>query len=429
MGDRAMRYCPYCGAEIDRRMRFCPSCGNKNVATRPCKNRAGWWILLAFLFIIFAFVGAFWLFGFPSSLQAITDIIPELPKGSQKGTVAFSDDTNAIQQASKSVVMLNCYDKDGKLFATGSAFAAIEDGIFITNYHVISGDAYRITAQSESGNSFSVQYVAAYSEQDDIAILRTSTDTGVNVLPLGSSDKMEKGEKVTAIGSPLGLINTISTGVFSAAIIDEGARFLQFSAAISQGSSGGALFNEQGEVIGITSASFIDGQNLNLAIPIEKAIELWNHHIPEREMRITDYYNQWDHIKTYSVEDVLSHGGELIGKDIYVEGYISSIDYGARNGERILDGTLYLVSLPSDILGYVFLEGAEWDYSNNNRQAQETMRSFNLACFPILSINRNEVGAFSPGDYVKVCCRITRFEASPTGGYWVGSRYISISEA
>ena len=186
----------------------------------------------------------------------------------------FSDDPKAIQVASNSVIMLSCYDKNGELYATGSAFAAFEDGIFVTNYHVIEEGIYSIRAAMESGLEFTIPYVVAYDAEKDLAILRTEAKTGLEPLPIGSSADLERGEKVIAIGSPLGLINTLSIGLYSGTLKDE-QTFLQFSAAISHGSSGGALFNNKGEVVGITSASFTEGQNLNLAIPIEDAVDLW----------------------------------------------------------------------------------------------------------------------------------------------------------
>ena len=201
---------------------------------------------------------------FPSSYAAADNSVP------------FSDDPKAIQVASNSVIMLSCYDKDGNLYATGSAFAAFEEGVFLTNFHVLENGIYSIRAAMESGLEFTIPYVVAYDVEKDLAILRTEAKTGLEPLPIGSSTALERGEKVIAIGSPLGLINTLSIGLNSGTIKDENDQvFLQFSAPISHGSSGGALFNNRGEVVGITSASFTEGQNLNLAIPIEAAVNLW----------------------------------------------------------------------------------------------------------------------------------------------------------
>lgn len=235
---------------------------------------------------------------------------------------SFSDDPKAIQVASNSVIMLSCYDKDGNLYATGSAFAAFEGGVFVTNCHVIEKEVYAIRAKMETGLEFSINSVVAYDAEKDLAILRTEAKTGLDPLPLGSSAALERGEKVIAIGSPLGLINTLSIGLYSGALKDERI-FLQFSAAISHGSSGGALFNNKGEVIGITSASYTEGQNLNLAIPIEDAVELWENCEKDNELSIADFYEEWEHIKEYSVSYILSHQSEFSsGMVIRTEGYV-----------------------------------------------------------------------------------------------------------
>ena len=103
-----------------------------------------------------------------------------------------------------------------------------------------------------------------------IAILITETPHNLPLLELGSSKNLLKGEKVVAIGSPDGLINTVSDGVFSR--YDESG-FLQMTATIWHGSSGGALLNDEGLVIGVTTAGLEAG--INFATPIEYAEKLY----------------------------------------------------------------------------------------------------------------------------------------------------------
>ena len=262
---------------------------------------------------------------------------------------SFSDDPKAIQVASNSVIMLSCYDKDGNLYATGSAFAAFEEGVFITNCHVIKDEVYSIKAQMETGLEFKISSVVSYDEERDLAILRTEAKTGLEPLPLGSTAALERAEKVIAIGSPLGLINTISIGLYSGTIKNENEQsFLQFSAPISHGSSGGALFNDKGEVVGITSASFTEGQNLNLAIPIEDAVELWEKRDNSEELSIPDFYELWDHIPSYSVSYILSHKREFSsGMIINTGGYVfynpSSFDPSSQTKRDY-----WLVETPED---------------------------------------------------------------------------------
>ena len=130
----------------------------------------------------------------------------------------------------------------------------------------------------------------ATDEAKDIAILGTSTPHNLALLQPGNSDNLQKGEKVVAIGSPLGLQNSVSTGVFSGYVDENGINMLQFTASISSGSSGGALFSDAGEVLGITFASYEAGQNLNLAIPIEQAEYLYLNNNSVSRITIEEFY-------------------------------------------------------------------------------------------------------------------------------------------
>ena len=81
--------------------------------------------------------------------------------------------------------------------------------------------------------------------------------------------KLVRGQRVVAIGSPLGLFNSVSDGIISGFRAIEGVDMIQFTAPISNGSSGGAVLNMYGEVIGISTAGFDAGQNINLAVGYE----------------------------------------------------------------------------------------------------------------------------------------------------------------
>ena len=239
-------------------------------------------------------------------------------------TVAFSDDPEAIAAASQSVVKLNCYDKGGNLYATGSGFACFEDNIIVTNYHVIQDNVYSIKASAEDGTTFEITNVVATDKDRDIAILQTATPHNLTLLQPGNSGTLQKGEKVVAIGSPLGLLNSVSAGVFSGYTNEDGMDVLQFTASISSGSSGGALFNDAGEVLGITYASYEAGQNLNLAIPMTEVERVWNSRTNVRTSIETFYYKQ---TPTYSVDFVLQNYKNLSYREFYIEGWVSVYSY------------------------------------------------------------------------------------------------------
>jgi len=183
------------------------------------------------------------------------------------------DPTEKIAMKSESVFLLNIFDEEDELIGTGSGFLTINDTTIITNYHVIE-DAYSIEAISENNVIYNALRVLDYDIDKDIAILELDSHTELPPLKIDSSYKPQKGDKVIAIGSPLGLKNTVSNGIISTFIQENGIDYIQFTAPISRGSSGGPLFNINGTVIGITSATFVDAQNINLAIPIEYVTSL-----------------------------------------------------------------------------------------------------------------------------------------------------------
>ena len=166
------------------------------------------------------------------------------------------------------VFYIEVYDKYGDCIKTGSGFFLDSSGTAVTNFHVISGAASAKITLSDSGKVCDVAGVYDWSEEEDWAVLKIS-GSGFPFLTVGSATTVVGGAEICAIGSPLGLQNTISQGIISNPNRKEGnMTYIQISAPISAGSSGGALLNKYGEVIGITSASYEEGQNLNLAIPM-----------------------------------------------------------------------------------------------------------------------------------------------------------------
>ena len=179
------------------------------------------------------------------------------------------------ERVSPSVFYVEVYDSSNKILGSGSGFFISSNGVAVTNYHVIEDTAgAKIT--TISGEKYNVSDIIAFDKDLDIAIIRierTSTNgktvSGFPALTLADSDNISAGQPIYALGSPVGLQNTISDGIISNVnqVVD-GSAFIQITAPISHGSSGGALVNEYGEVIGITSAGIEDAQNIGFAIPI-----------------------------------------------------------------------------------------------------------------------------------------------------------------
>jgi hypothetical protein len=181
-------------------------------------------------------------------------------------------DIPAIAKAANgSIVSIVMSDKDGKPITQGSGFLVSNDGVVVTNYHVISEGSSAIV-KFPDGAFYLVDGLFASDKARDVAIIKAHGEN-FRTVTLGNSDRVQVGEEIVAIGNPLSLESTVSNGIVSAirTIEEEGGKFLQVTAPISPGSSGGPLFNMAGEVVGITTLKFKGGENLNFAIPINDA--------------------------------------------------------------------------------------------------------------------------------------------------------------
>ena len=175
-----------------------------------------------------------------------------------------------LDEVKKSVVLVEVYDDNGELVSTGSGFCAYDSNYIVTNYHVIDG-AYSIKIKTDDKKEHDIEDILIFNKEEDLAILKSNIE--LNPLKIGDSKKLKTGEQVTTIGSPLGELNTVSTGIISNADNDKG---IQISAPISRGSSGGALFDKNYNIIGITYAGYDEAQNLNYAISIDYLQKLYD---------------------------------------------------------------------------------------------------------------------------------------------------------
>lgn len=153
------------------------------------------------------------------------------------------------------------FTSDGYNGYQGSGFFINSDGLAVSNYHVFQGT--NIGAEqiklANSDEAYKVAEVIHSDAEEDFILFRVDV-SNTNYIPLAKY-KPQVGEKVYAIGSPRGLENTFSSGEVSQW---RDKNLMQISALIDHGSSGGALINEYGEVVGITSGSFADGSQANL---------------------------------------------------------------------------------------------------------------------------------------------------------------------
>lgn len=144
----------------------------------------------------------------------------------------------------------------GPVAGAGSGFIIDEDGLIVTNNHVIQ-EADQVTVTLNDGRSFDAEIVGT-DPDTDLALLKVDTDETLPVARFAEADDVRVGDAVIAIGNPFGLGGTVTAGIVSAKAREIGAGryddFLQIDAPINRGNSGGPTFNLQGEVIGVNTA-------------------------------------------------------------------------------------------------------------------------------------------------------------------------------
>ncbi len=198
-----------------------------------------------------------------------------------QGRDSNKDIPSIAREALKSVVTVETKDGRGRMLRQGSGFIVSSDGKIVTNYHVIQG-ATSGEIRLPDGASYLIEGLVASNPEADLALLKIKTTSNeFRFLRLGDSDRVEVGEQVVAIGSPLGLEATVSPGFISGIREVNGLKLLQTTAPISPGSSGGALINLAGEVVGVPSLSLTlvrhnatVSQNINFALPSSYVREL-----------------------------------------------------------------------------------------------------------------------------------------------------------
>ena len=162
--------------------------------------------------------------------------------------------------------MIAVHDRKGDIIGLGSGIMIGKEGYILTNNHVARGGAYYSVHIENDDNTYMTDEVIKYHPLYDLAVIRI--EKRLDPIPVYKGQKeLVRGQKVVAIGSPLGLFNSVSDGIISGfREVKDGVVMIQFTAPISSGSSGGAVLNLYGEVIGISTAGIVEGQNINLAM-------------------------------------------------------------------------------------------------------------------------------------------------------------------
>ena len=261
----------------------------------------------------------------------------------QSGSTVKLSAEEIYEKVASSVVTINAVSQSSS--SSGTGFFCENGSTIVTNYHVIK-DCSIASITLSNGKEYDVLTVLGYDEEKDIAILKVDYKNG-QPLDIRTSD-VKTGETVYAIGNPLGFLGgSLSEGIVSTAKREiEGQIYIQTTASVTHGNSGGPLIDSYGNVIGIVSAGFGDGLDLNLAIPIARVNEISiSTPMTLHEIVVEKYFS--DYI-TCSVEELYRNPQKYNGKNVA----ITSWNVICNLNEKTAAGTFYDLLLCDDLTHY-----------------------------------------------------------------------------
>jgi hypothetical protein len=181
---------------------------------------------------------------------------------------------DVVKRSSDAVVLITITNSAAEETKLGSGFLISADGNIVTNYHVIK-DAHTANVKLSNGAFFKVNGIIASDVDKDLAIIKVD-GRSLPFLQLGDIDNLRVGDHVIAIGSPLGLEGTVSDGIVSALRDVGNMKWIQTTAPVSHGNSGGPLLDMNGHVVGVITwgVNLKLGQNLNFAAPSSEVNEI-----------------------------------------------------------------------------------------------------------------------------------------------------------
>jgi S1-C subfamily serine protease len=213
-------------------------------------------------------------FSFPPDAEFVLDtrVEPRLVRSESDLLDAYSDAVvKAVETVGPAVVRIAPITTDGSFAGEGSGFFVSQDGLIVTNSHVVGGFS-RLTVITAEGRVLTARPIGD-DPDTDIAVLKVEQPVKAPFARLGDSKKLRRGQLVIAIGAPLGFEATVTTGVVSAlgrSLRAEKGRLIedliQTDAALNPGNSGGPLVSSAGEVVGINTAVIVGAQGLCFAV-------------------------------------------------------------------------------------------------------------------------------------------------------------------
>lgn len=260
------------------------------------------------------------------------------------------------QTSAKSVIGVNNLDEESNVSSTGSGVIYKQDGnqyYVITNEHVVE-DATTIEIQFRDESTVQAELLGV-EKLVDLAVLKFYSEEELQVSSFGDSDSVSQGEFITAVGNPSGFdyFNTMTFGVVSGSeryfdIDDDGTRdmfvaYIQHDAAINSGNSGGALFNMQGEIIGINTLKLVDFsiEGMGFAIPanlvelIANDIELYGYSRRKPMLGIT-------FVDISQNKEALNAEEQLVPEEINQGFFVQAVVEGSSVDGYVLPGDIIL---------------------------------------------------------------------------------------
>ena len=204
-----------------------------------------------------------------SLTDEIITIIDDLAEISVRQFLPKISAKEIFKRNNEAVVLIRIYDKNGEMIGFGSGFNIREDGLILTNLHNLTESQF-IDVKFPLHGSYDEVYIAGIDRKlCDLAILKID-GKNLPVVQFDDFEDPEVGEEVTIISNPEGLVNTISKGIISGIRDFDDCHYLQVTAPISHGSSGGSAFDQYGNLIGVCVLTLDEGQNLNFLISVKE---------------------------------------------------------------------------------------------------------------------------------------------------------------
>ncbi len=329
-------FCINCGVHNPDDAVFCLSCGQtlyrlpKRVGARKV---VGWRRVrvpvLVFLLVILAVVVVLSL-----RKSATTE------QNSNNTAKPPAEHSAKPKQLDEAVLTIVGMDTKGSAVSQGSGFILSSDGLAGSNYHVFRG-VTRAFAECCNDRKFEIVEVEGADLAKDLVVFqlyevgKIEKPQGLPHVVFAPSNDLKVGQRVIAVGSPQGLENTVSDGILSAIRESDSVRYLQITAPISPGSSGGPVLDSEGYMIGVATFQLEKGQNLNFAVAADYIQPLLNQHlqVPIKEFQtiVRRAQRQEKGTATTSNADTTSHQ-DLKTDDTSLTGQFSGIVHNQSVG-------------------------------------------------------------------------------------------------